>query len=190
MRETNNPYHSMYTFKRNFVGCTQTNISLRGFSVVRLGSTKRGAAAPRVAARMAVLACVYTLRASNPLENFIFGTHIHERASHVKACGVPSPVEFLRSERSYHGTLLFLGGGERGVQGERGVHIFVTACCVTPATSVVIPPGVRRRAAAVPRGPQRAALVRVELRTILIKYAFKISIQFWSRRDNSVVPLA
>ena len=32
--------------------------------------------------------------------------------------------------------------------------------------------------------------VRVELSTILIKYAFKISIQFWSRRDNSVVPLA
>ncbi len=31
--------------------------------------------------------------------------------------------------------------------------------------------------------------VRVELSTILIKYAFKISIQFWSRRDNSVVPL-
>ena len=30
----------------------------------------------------------------------------------------------------------------------------------------------------------------VELSTILIKYAFKISIQFWSRRDNSVVPLA
>jgi hypothetical protein len=28
------------------------------------------------------------------------------------------------------------------------------------------------------------------LSTILIKYAFKISIQFWSRRDNSVVPLA
>ena len=26
--------------------------------------------------------------------------------------------------------------------------------------------------------------VRVELSTILIKYAFKISIQFWSRRDN------
>jgi hypothetical protein len=32
--------------------------------------------------------------------------------------------------------------------------------------------------------------VRVELSTILIKYAFKISIQLWSRRDNSVVPLA
>jgi hypothetical protein len=32
--------------------------------------------------------------------------------------------------------------------------------------------------------------VRVELSTILIKYAFKISIQFWSRRDNRVVPLA
>ena len=32
--------------------------------------------------------------------------------------------------------------------------------------------------------------VRVELSTILIKYAFKIAIQFWSRRDNSVVPLA
>jgi hypothetical protein len=32
--------------------------------------------------------------------------------------------------------------------------------------------------------------VRVELSTILIKYAFKISIQFWARRDNSVVPLA
>jgi hypothetical protein len=32
--------------------------------------------------------------------------------------------------------------------------------------------------------------VRVELSAILIKYAFKISIQFWSRRDNSVVPLA
>ena len=47
------------------------------------------------------------------------------------------------------------------------------------------PPGVRRRSAAVPRGPQRAALSM-----ILIKYAFKISIQFWSRRDNSVVPLA
>jgi hypothetical protein len=29
--------------------------------------------------------------------------------------------------------------------------------------------------------------VRVELSTILIKYSFKISIQFWSRRDNSVV---
>ena len=35
-------------------------------------------------------------------------------------------------------------------------------------------------------GPQRHR-VRVELSTILIKYAFKISIQFWSRRDNSVV---
>ena len=33
-------------------------------------------------------------------------------------------------------------------------------------------------------------LFYVELSTILIKYAFKISIQFWSRRDNSVVPLA
>ena len=32
--------------------------------------------------------------------------------------------------------------------------------------------------------------VRVELSTILIKYAFKIAIQFWSRRDNSVMPLA
>jgi hypothetical protein len=32
--------------------------------------------------------------------------------------------------------------------------------------------------------------VRVELSTILIKYAFKIAIQFWARRDNSVVPLA
>ncbi len=30
--------------------------------------------------------------------------------------------------------------------------------------------------------------VRVELSTILIKYAFKIAIQFWARRDNSVVP--
>ncbi len=43
---------------------------------------------------------------------------------------------------------------------------------------------MRRRAAAVPGGPQRH-WVRVELSTILIKYAFKISIQFWSRRDNS-----
>ncbi len=32
--------------------------------------------------------------------------------------------------------------------------------------------------------------LRAELSTIRIKYAFKISIQFWSRRDNSVVPLA
>ncbi len=30
----------------------------------------------------------------------------------------------------------------------------------------------------------------LSIRTILIKYAFKISIQFWSRRENSVVPLA
>jgi hypothetical protein len=45
------------------------------------------------------------------------------------------------------------------------------------------------------RGPRRGTVsvytrLRVELSTILIKYAFKISIQFWSRRDNSVVPLA
>ena len=32
--------------------------------------------------------------------------------------------------------------------------------------------------------------MRVELSTILIKYVFKIAIQFWARRDNSVVPLA
>ncbi len=39
--------------------------------------------------------------------------------------------------------------------------------------------------------PSRAIMqLLVELSTILIKYAFKISIQFWSRRDNSVVPLA
>ncbi len=36
----------------------------------------------------------------------------------------------------------------------------------------------------------RAVWVRVELSTILIKYAFKIAIQFWARRDNRVVPLA
>ncbi len=32
--------------------------------------------------------------------------------------------------------------------------------------------------------------VRLEVGTILIEYAFKIAIQFWARRDNSVVPLA
>ncbi len=32
--------------------------------------------------------------------------------------------------------------------------------------------------------------IQLQIRTILIKYAFKTSIQFWSRRDNSVVPLA
>ena len=32
--------------------------------------------------------------------------------------------------------------------------------------------------------------VRVELSTILIKYAFKIAIQFWARDNYSVVTLA
>ena len=31
--------------------------------------------------------------------------------------------------------------------------------------------------------------MRVELGTILMKFAFKISVQLWSRRDSSVVPL-
>ena len=32
--------------------------------------------------------------------------------------------------------------------------------------------------------------MRVELSTILMKFAFKISVQLWSRRENSVVPTA
>ena len=32
--------------------------------------------------------------------------------------------------------------------------------------------------------------MRLELSTILMKFAFKISVQLWSRRDNSVVPAA
>ena len=31
--------------------------------------------------------------------------------------------------------------------------------------------------------------MRVELGTILMNLAFKISVQLWSRRDSSVVPL-
>ena len=31
--------------------------------------------------------------------------------------------------------------------------------------------------------------MRVELGTILMKFGFKISVQLWSRRDSSVVPL-
>ena len=31
--------------------------------------------------------------------------------------------------------------------------------------------------------------MRVELGTILMKFAFKISVQLWSRRDNSVLPI-
>ena len=54
------------------------------------------------------------------------------------------------------------------------------------------PPRVRRRAAAVSGGPDRngrRGRARVELSTILIKYAFKIAFQFWAKQDNSVVPL-
>jgi hypothetical protein len=88
-----------------------------------------------------------------------------------------APVQYAAHERRNERRAR-VGGGDGLREAEEQRHVAVGALALEDL----------RRADAL---PGRRAITRVFCcGCILIKYAFKISIQFWSRRDNSVVPLA